>query len=306
MTIKEKKDKLSKYCAQFSGCDNGCKLVDYPCYLQTDEEIEKQYEIVFGEEEKKTECEFKYNVGDKVRVLDYNKVSALSKEMLHPSDMNQFVGKEYVINMRCVGGDNTPRYKLNSIFDWYFDENWLTKNKFSVGDIVVGKKSANEEYTITKEGWKGEVISVLDEERIEVKSLKDHLGFFTVLSKHFDKDNCILRIEITSDGKETTAIQYDKDKVIAKAKAKCSPEDEFDFMTGAKLALERLAPTYEEGDLVLVKKDESGHGFPINSVVKLIKQVGSRNWRAKGYSISGYKIDTWYITEKEFEKYEEE
>ena len=44
MTIKEKKCKLDEYCRRFDTCSNGCKLVDHPCYLQTDEEIEKQYE----------------------------------------------------------------------------------------------------------------------------------------------------------------------------------------------------------------------------------------------------------------------
>lgn len=303
MTIEEKKDKLDKYCAQFSGCNKGCKLVDHPCYLKSDEEIEEQYEIVFGEEEKKTECEFKYNVGDKVCVLDFDKVSALSKEIMHPCEMDEFIGKEYTIDKRFTGDDGAPRYKLNgsSVSEWCFDENWLTKNKFYVGDIVVGNKDANR-YNITREGWKGEIIQVLNDGKIRVKSCADDLDCFTVESECFDKDNSALHIEITSDGKETTAIQYNGGKIVAKAKAKCSPEDKFDFMIGAKLALERLIPTYKEGDFVFVKKDESGHGFPMNSVVKLIKQSGKCNWLAEGYSYTGHKIEKWYITEEEFEK----
>lgn len=48
------------------------------------------------------------------------------------------------------------------------------------------------------------------------------------------------KIIITTDGKTTTAKIYEDGKVIKTATAKCNPEDEFDFMTGAKLAFERL------------------------------------------------------------------
>lgn len=48
------------------------------------------------------------------------------------------------------------------------------------------------------------------------------------------------KIVITTDGATTTARFYDGKKVIKAAKAKCSPEDEFDFNIGAKIAFDRL------------------------------------------------------------------
>lgn len=51
------------------------------------------------------------------------------------------------------------------------------------------------------------------------------------------------KIVITSDGKETLARLYDGNKVIKTATAKCSPDDTFDFETGARIAFERLVET---------------------------------------------------------------
>lgn len=48
------------------------------------------------------------------------------------------------------------------------------------------------------------------------------------------------KIVITTDGITTLARLYDGNNVIKSAEAKCSPDDEFDFSTGAKIAFERL------------------------------------------------------------------
>lgn len=54
------------------------------------------------------------------------------------------------------------------------------------------------------------------------------------------------KIVITHDGKTTLARLYEDDKVIKSATAKCSPDDTFDFATGAKLAFERLTGEKKE------------------------------------------------------------
>ena len=57
------------------------------------------------------------------------------------------------------------------------------------------------------------------------------------------------KIVITSDGKTTLARLYEGKKVVKSAEAKCSPDDEFDFTKGAKIAFERLMeekPKYKE------------------------------------------------------------
>ena len=71
------------------------------------------------------------------------------------------------------------------------------------------------------------------------------------------------KIVITTDGtKVTTATLYADKKVVKTATAKCAPEDTFDFMVGAKLAVERLGtpiektpekPKYYNGKVVCVK-----------------------------------------------------
>lgn len=48
------------------------------------------------------------------------------------------------------------------------------------------------------------------------------------------------KIVITSDGTETLARLYEGKKVILTATAKCSPDDTFNFETGARIAFDRL------------------------------------------------------------------
>lgn len=67
---------------------------------------------------------------------------------------------------------------------------------------------------------------------------KGHCWWF-VKNDAFEKINN-QKIVITSDGKETLARLYDGKKVIKTATAQCSPDDTFDFKTGAMLAFERL------------------------------------------------------------------
>lgn len=54
-------------------------------------------------------------------------------------------------------------------------------------------------------------------------------------------ENYAEKIEITTDGKKTTAVLYNNDgSVKRKASAKCSPDDKFDFEIGAQIAMKRL------------------------------------------------------------------
>lgn len=64
------------------------------------------------------------------------------------------------------------------------------------------------------------------------------------------------KIVITTDGTETIARLYEGKKVVKTATAKCSPDDTFDFETGARLAYDRLMgdePQYYNGKVVCVK-----------------------------------------------------
>lgn len=60
------------------------------------------------------------------------------------------------------------------------------------------------------------------------------------------------KIVITTDEKTTLARLYSGKEVIKSAEAKLSKNDEFDFMTGAKLAFERLAGDSKSNDKIKV------------------------------------------------------
>ena len=77
------------------------------------------------------------------------------------------------------------------------------------------------------------------------------------------------KIVITTDGTTTTAKMYSGKSIIKTATAKCSPDDKFDFVTGAKIAFDRLTGKYYEKsfDWNAFKREET--------IVKVTKN----NWR---------------------------
>lgn len=131
--------------------------------------------------------------------------------------------------------------------------------KFKVGDKVVGNEKANR-YGITDQGWIGYVVHVGDDDKIGVwETLEEEIEHgFIVDPACFDlvKPGNPEGIVIYRDGQEVIA----KDTQTGKtAKATCSPENEFDFGIGAKLALDRLFEAekpqkkYFNGKVVCVK-----------------------------------------------------
>ena len=112
------------------------------------------------------------------------------------------------------------------------------------------------------------------------------------------------KIVITTDGKTTLARLYEDKKIVKTAKAKCSPEDKFDFIAGAELAFERLTqnkvkkPIYYNGKVVCVKVDkgaaytvgkiyefkdgkvriDNGCTFPRGEPIKSLDEWNNSNW----------------------------
>ena len=113
------------------------------------------------------------------------------------------------------------------------------KTKFKVGDVVIGNEKADYRYWITTTGWRGVVTSVLDY-GFKACSISNPNETFTLGYEYFDLYR-YEKIVITTDGKTTTAkLIGSNKKIIETATAHCSPDDKFDFLTGAKLAVERL------------------------------------------------------------------
>lgn len=94
-------------------------------------------------------------------------------------------------------------------------------------------------------------------------------------------ENCIAglacenKIVITRDGTETLARLYDGNKVIKTATAKCSPDDTFNFETGATIAFDRLFEKHEKeepkhfnGKVVCVNEHHAG--FTIGKIYEFI------------------------------------
>lgn len=101
------------------------------------------------------------------------------------------------------------------------------------------------------------------------------VGYTIVPFSDFVKNN--QSIHIYHNGKTTTAILKEGKKEIKRAEAKCSPEDEFDFLTGAEIALERLKQKklklqYCGSDIGIVgtptkMKDQFGNQLYVGDVV---------------------------------------
>ena len=187
--------------------------------------------------------------------------------------------------------------------------------KFKIGDKVIAKK--NTPYSITDNGWKGVVTYVCDSGNIFVKGpdIVSKIGI-GVNSKYFDLDTeCNQKIVITSDGKTTLARLYQNNSVVKTAKAKCSPDDEFDFEHGANLAYSRLMdlelvtaeekPSFKNGDRVRITANTNGHHFEIGSVVTIIsyKTNSVGDWKCRGIDCDN-RIDSWFVKESDMVKVE--
>lgn len=154
--------------------------------------------------------------------------------------------------------------------------------KFKIGDRVKAVKEYEGNKNIV--GKIGTVIALngYDTDRVGVE-FDDTIGFggHTCGGKGKDNhcwwcDDYILepapvnrKIIITTDGKTTTAKMYAGKSIIKTATAKCRPDDNFDFVTGAKIAFERLTGNYTE-------KSFDWDAFKRE---KTIIKVTKNNWR---------------------------
>lgn len=150
------------------------------------------------------------------------------------------------------------------------------KGCFKVGDIVKGKKDNG--YGITNDAMlEGEVVGIdniytYPYPLMTVKVIKHRIkGYENVCYRVRNSND---KFELVKKYKNIVIFRKDN-KVIAKDNntgiqgvAKCSPEDKFDFMVGAKLAMDRLmdacgygTPKLYTGKVVCVKKPTIYEGF---------------------------------------------
>ena len=165
-------------------------------------------------------------------------------------------------------------------------------SKFKVGDIIKPNKDSDECYccTNTSHMKKGIVCKILEDGCVEIyvtnwiKKDVDFPDSFEVQEKYFDlveRESEKRSVHITWDGESKTvrAVYKVGNAVVDRREANCHPDDNFDFFTGAKLALERIevnsdieehteSDVIKIGDIVTVVDDGEGYSTYTNWFVK--------------------------------------
>ena len=157
--------------------------------------------------------------------------------------------------------------------------------KYKVGDKVriVSKwgKGCYQDPEGKMDKWLGKVMTIISVDcnrecykMREDESEQDGYGWYWY-ENSIEGLACEKKIVITPDGVETLTRLYDGNKVIKTATAKCSPNDKFDFETGATIAFDRLFDKYEKeeskyfnGKVVCV--NEQCAGFTCGKIYKFV------------------------------------
>ena len=165
-------------------------------------------------------------------------------------------------------------------------------NKFKVGDIIKPNVYSDRFYLYTNTSYmkRGIVSRIIGDGLVEVyvtkwrKKEKNAPDIFTAQEKYFDLvdgESEKRSVHITWDGESKTvrAVYKVGNEVVDRREANCHPDDNFDFFTGAKLALDRIEVNsdIEEhtkideikiGDIVTVVDDGEGYSTYTNWFVK--------------------------------------
>lgn len=159
-------------------------------------------------------------------------------------------------------------------------------SKFKVGDVIKPNVYSDRFYSCTNTSHmeKGVVRDIGDGcvEIYVTKWIKKDVDFpdsFIVQEKYFDlveRESEKRSVHITWDGESKTvrAVYKVGNEVVDRREANCHPDDNFDFFTGAKLALERIevnskieehteSDEIKIGDIVTVVDD--GEGYSTNT-----------------------------------------
>lgn len=126
--------------------------------------------------------------------------------------------------------------------------------KYKVGDRVrivsEWREGCRQASSGEMDKWLGKIMTVRSVGSAFYKMVEDALEYNG--DGWWWSENCISglacenKIVITTDGIETLARLYERNKVIKTATAKCAPDDKFSFDVGAKIAFERLFDSEEK------------------------------------------------------------
>lgn len=190
-------------------------------------------------------------------------------------------------------------------------------SKFKIGDRVIANCNYEGYSTKNKKGKVIDIITHVYDVAVEFDEAIENCHAAAGVGKDghclYMRDYCLElipknnnKIVITTDGTETLARLYDGNKVIKSAVAKCSPDDTFDFGTGAIIAFDRLMEDkkaeekkhkYKAGDKVKVISNTCHHFCEIGETVTLTNIFCSEtkgvNWHIKEHF--GYIRDCDFI-----------
>lgn len=182
----------------------------------------------------------KFKVGERYKVSD----SYLSEngDVIEITKVYDRYCTYKTVKGKGVGGG----FNISSCFAEYLKP--LTTSRFKLGDTVKAIHAVdNNVHIVNKIGtiidiYGTDTYGVEFDEDIDGHSCSNkgkfgycwYCGEADLVEAHEEK------IVITITGKTTTAKLYDGKKFVKEAKAKCSPEDEFNIVTGAVIAFSRL------------------------------------------------------------------
>jgi len=242
----------------------------------------------------------KYKVGDKVRVrLDLISGTAYGKDAF-VSGMEKMKGKIVTIcNVGEVCGIKECGYNWTE--GMLEPVHVVATMKFKVGDTVYAEWMSHKGEAVVVEvdplGKNGMTY------RVQFSDADNPLWVYDRDVRAISKN----RIVIESDGTTTTATLFDREQKVKTAESKCSPDDTFDFVTGAKLAFDRLISgenkSYKCGNKVRVISDGCFHEYKIGSIVTLKEYFGKQATHAYSNDEPAWLVEegTTYIVEKDFE-----
>lgn len=226
-----------------------------------------------------------YKVGDKIKIREWddmekefglNRNGNIDCRCYFTKNMKQYCGKTLEVSEIALGGN----YFVKGNFYTFSDDMIVKENKMKEWKMRI--KTQKELNMVVDELIKRK-IKWYSEDMVDVSDKNCELPICLYLWKEeYKKEATLAKSEYDCDWfkaqnypeitpqefckahKQIIVIYRDGNSVIAKDKetgkkavAKCHPDDEFDFMVGAKLALERLSqpdePKYYNGKVVCVK-----------------------------------------------------
>lgn len=127
-----------------------------------------------------------------------------------------------------------------------FERLFGNDEKFKVGDLVIGNEKADDMYTITRTGWRGEVVSVN--------------GDTIIVAQRGGADWCSANLTVKSEAFDLDTGKYYNAKVVC-----VRPADFSHDFTAGKI--------YEVKDGKIVDDDGEGHPMPDSVVIRNIDDL---------------------------------